>query len=135
MPVRLPPAPLQPKPAAQPGSPEQGLAKQGLAPAAGTDAGNDWTAGQDLLPPAARAAGPDEQAGTGGSRREPAGHLTIGTIEVTVVPPARQARGAGEPRPAAPSPALAPRPAAGLAEAGSARLRDGLRRWYGIAQG
>jgi hypothetical protein len=89
---------------------------------------------RDLLPPVGT-----EHAGPGRSRREPPGRVTIGTIEVTVVPPARPAHGAGIPPQIAPSPAgplTAAHPAAPrFAEAGTARLRDGLRRWYGIAQG
>jgi hypothetical protein len=63
--------------------------------------------------------------------------VSIGTIEVTVIPPA----------PGAPGPGLAEPPLAGLgagpgagggpgegARAGGG-LRAGLRRWHGIAQG
>ena len=59
--------------------------------------------------------------------------MSIGTIEVTVVPPARPGR---ESRPGAQVPRGGPRPASLLAaHGGTSRLRDGLRRWYGIAQG
>jgi hypothetical protein len=52
--------------------------------------------------------------------------VSIGTVEVTVVSPA-------PPTQAAPT---WPRPARQPAEgAGTGRLRDALRRWYGIAQG
>jgi hypothetical protein len=106
---------------------EHGPTVQGPAGAGGTV--------RDLLPPART-----EHAEPGRSRREPPGRVTIGTIEVTVVPPARPAHGAGTPpRIAPPLPAeLLPaghRAAPRFAEAGTARLRDGLRRWYGIAQG
>lgn len=60
--------------------------------------------------------------------------MTIGTIEVTVVPPAQRPAHTPPTPPAPPVPAEEPA-ATGLAEAGTARLRDGLRRWYGIAQG
>ena len=54
--------------------------------------------------------------------------VSIGTIEVTVVPPA-------PPVPERPR-AQAARPGPKLAEGlGTGRLRDGLRRWYGTAQG
>jgi len=106
--------------------PKHGAAEQGPAEAGGTV--------RDLLPP-----GRTEHAEPGRSRREPPGRVTIGTIEVTVVPPARPAHGAGTsprippPLPAEPLPA-GHRAARRFAEAGTARLRDGLRRWYGIAQ-
>jgi hypothetical protein len=89
---------------------------------------------RDLLPPAAGGERRDEQAGAGRPAREAPARVTIGTIEVTVVPPARPARGAAEPARVPPLPPAA-RPASPLAETGSARLRSGLRRWYGIAQG
>jgi hypothetical protein len=126
-PVTLPPASAAPA--------EPGLAPTGAGtPLAGQDAGGGGRAGvvPDLAPPSARVARPDEHAQTGESRREPPGRVTIGTIEVTVVPPTRPARGGGEPRPT--PPAVPPRPASSLTEAGGARLRGGLRRWYGIAQ-
>ncbi len=150
-PVELPPAPatlLEPGRAPVTGVTGPSLAGGTVRPPAsdgpgapgtpeGRDAGGGGQAGvaRDLLPPSAPALRSDEHAGTGGARREPPGRVTIGVIEVTVVPPARPARGAGEPRPAAQVPAVAPRAASWLAEAGAARLRDGLRRWYGIAQG
>jgi hypothetical protein len=89
----------------------------------------------DLLPPAGT-----EPVGPGRSRREPPGRVTIGTIEVTVVPPTRPAHGAGTPPrippplPAEPLP-TGHRAAPRFGEPGTARLRDGLHRWYGIAQG
>ena len=74
----------------------------------------------------------------GGSRRHPGAaagaRVSIGTIEVTVVPPPAPAvRDVATPAQTARS-----RPRAGSALAvrpGSDRLRDGLRRWYGTAQG
>lgn len=90
----------------------------------------------DLMPAPASAsgttgpaspAGPD--AGHGQDRRlgsRPA-QVSIGTIEVTVVPPAapRQPPGRDRPRPVSPLPASPP----------ADRLRDGIRRWHGTAQG
>ncbi len=97
---------------------------------------------RELVPPAGSAPrsiamlGPDP----GGSHRAPnasgRARVSIGTIEVTVVPPARpvppptrsglrrRCRVAG----------LGP-PSLLAASAGAGRLRDGLRRWYGTAQG
>ncbi len=96
---------------------------------------------RDLLPPPAQAPRPTELAGPGpgGSRQQPAGgrasaRVSIGTIEVTVVPPARPAVHASESRAPAQMPRGRSRPASPLT-AGADRLRDGLRRWYGIAQG
>ena len=98
---------------------------------------------RDLLPPLTQAPRPAELAGpgSGGSRQEPPGgpapaRVSIGTIEVTVVPPARPALRASQSRP----PAQMPRGRSGpqsllAATAAGGRLRDGLRRWYGIAQG
>lgn len=104
---------------------KHGSTVQGPAGTAGTV--------RDLLPPAGT-----EHAGPSRSRREPPGRVTIGTIEVTVIPSARPAHGAGTPPQITPPP-TEPLPAAypaapRFAEAGTARLRDGLRRWYGIAQ-
>jgi hypothetical protein len=62
--------------------------------------------------------------------------VSIGTIEVTVVPPAPPAPAVPEIRPQVPVSPRWPRPSSLLAtSAGSDRLRDGLRRWYGTAQG
>jgi hypothetical protein len=98
--------------------------------------GNDMqsrAAIHDLLPVPAPVIGQP-----GGSRRDPGAasgaRVSIGTIEVTVVPPPAPAvRDVPTPAHTAPSrpragSALAPRPA-------SDRLRDSLRRWYGTAQG
>jgi hypothetical protein len=122
-------------PPSAPAGPRLAAARNG-SPLAGRDEGGDGRSGvvPDLVPPPARATGRDEQTRMDESRREAPGRVTIGAIEVTVVPPARPAGGRGEPRPA-PAPAVQPRSAPSPAEAGGARLRDGLRRWYGIAQG
>lgn len=79
-------------------------------------------------------------SGPGRSRRGAPGRVTIGTIEVTVVPPARPAHEAGGRHVASGSRPSVPRaerrsPTSGLAGEHSIPLRDGLRRWYGIAQG
>jgi len=67
--------------------------------------------------------GPSQKPGTAALPE-----VSIGTIEVTVVPPA-------PPPPGFPQ-VQAMRPAPKLAEGtGTGRLREGLRRWYGTAQG
>jgi hypothetical protein len=97
---------------------------------------------RELLPPPAPAARATEQPGLrpGGPPHDKGAaegaRLSIGTIEVTVLPP---------PQPAPPSsdvpphvPALPGRSRSGTifaASPGSDRLRAGLRRWYGTAQG
>jgi hypothetical protein len=128
-PVTLPSAPAA---LAQPSLPPESAG----TPRAGREAvdGRQADVGPDLMPLPARVARPDEHARTGKSRRERPARVTIGTIEVTVVPAARPARGGTEPR-LAPPQGVPPRSASGLTGAGGARLRDGLRRWYGIAQG
>jgi hypothetical protein len=93
---------------------------------------------RDLVPPADGGERHGEQAGatrSGRSAGKTPARVTIGTIEVTVVPPARPAHGASEPARVPPLPPAVKRPASVLGETGSARLRNGLRRWYGIAQG
>ena len=97
---------------------------------------------RDLMPPPASRTGPAAMPGTepGEPYREPRApgrpYLSIGTIEVTVVPLAPPAAAGRE---AQPSPPVTPgwsRPPSLLASsAGRDRLRDGLRRWYGTAQG
>lgn len=92
---------------------------------------------RDLLPPSAGAGRSGEQTGTGRpATQAPAPpRVTIGTIEVTVVPSARFAHGTPGPAPAPPAGAP-PQPATPLAEEDTAwPPPDGLRRWYGIAQG
>jgi hypothetical protein len=143
------PRPAGPVPAASPPWPPDGLRPPGgavrparaaplrEAPAADGRAGIP-------VPPAAR------EAGVTGRSTEPAARdllppvpesrpdaapqprVSIGAIEVTVVPPS----------PAAATPATQPgaqapagRPPSLLTSAGAGRLRDGLRRWYGTAQG
>ena len=96
----------------------------------------------DLVPPPASAPRPIEMPGPepGASRHEPrvsgTARVSIGTIEVTVVPPARPAPPASEIQPPAQVTPGGSRPPSLLAAgAGADRLRDGLRRWYGTAQG
>jgi hypothetical protein len=98
-----------------------------------SDPGQRSAAVRDLMPPAPTA----EPPGPGGSARGSAApaRVTIGTIEVTVVPPARPPQSATEPARVPPLPPARRHSASPPAEAGSARLRGGLRRWYGIAQG
>ena len=59
--------------------------------------------------------------------------VSIGTIEVTVVPPAPAVREIRPPVPVTRGWSRPPSPFA--ASAGADRLRNGLRRWYGTAQG
>ena len=62
--------------------------------------------------------------------------VSIGTIDVTVLPPAPPAPPAPGIRPPAQAARGWTRPPSLLAAtAGAGRLRDGLRRWYGTAQG
>jgi hypothetical protein len=97
----------------------------------------------DLLPPpvaAPRLNGVVEPAPFGSYHQQADGpgpaRVSIGTIEVTVVPPARPPVPASVSRPPAPGPRGRSRPPSLLATTASdSRLRDGLRRWYGIAQG
>jgi hypothetical protein len=63
-------------------------------------------------------------------------HMSIGTIEVTVVSPAPSAPAAREAHPPPPVTRGWLRPPSLLtSSAGRDTLRDGLRRWYGTAQG
>jgi len=94
---------------------------------------------RELLPVTAPAV---EQPGgrAGGSRQDagaaPRARVSIGTIEVTVVPPAAPTPAAGTVRtPAQTAPSRSRAGSALALSPGSDRLRDGLRRWYGIAQG
>jgi hypothetical protein len=96
---------------------------------------------RDLMPPPA-AVPRSAAAGT-----EPAGRLrdprpsgqarvSIGTIEVTVVPAAPPTPEIGRNQPSAPAAPGRSRPASPLAAGMTAgRLEQGLRRWHGIAQG
>jgi hypothetical protein len=88
---------------------------------------------RDLLPPPVSGPRP------GGSSQRPRdtrpSQVSIGTIEVTVVPPTAPAAGL-ETRPPSRAARDRSRPASLLAaNAGTDRLRDGVRRWYGTAQG
>jgi len=109
-----------------------------LGPARAAVAGHLQPASHPALAPR-----PDELAGPDrfGSRQRPPGgpgsaRVSIGTIEVTVLPPARPTLHPGESRSPAPVPRGRSRPPSLFGTtAGATRLRDGLRRWYGIAQG
>ncbi len=107
--------------------------------AAGPDRPGGPTAVRELAPPPGSVPRPIALPGPdpGRSHRAPnasgRARVSIGTIEVTVVPPARPAQ---EIRPPAPVPRGSSGPSSLLAAtAGAGRLRDGLRRWYGTAQG
>jgi hypothetical protein len=66
----------------------------------------------------------------------PRPRVSIGTIEVTVVPPAPPAPAVREIQPPAPvTRGWSRSPSAFAASAGADRLRYGFRRWYGTAQG
>jgi len=97
---------------------------------------------RELMPPPASRAGPATMPGPepGEPYREPRApgrpYLSIGTIEVTVVPPAPPAAAGREAQPPPPVTPGWSRPPSLLASgAGRDSLRDGLRRWYGTAQG
>ena len=111
---------------------------------------HDKLPSRELLPPQELAGHPDPAVpsgpglggpgpggpGPGGAGSDAQGtrapRVSIGAIEVTVVPPARPERI----QPAPPPPRRLPRPASLLTgNAGADRLRDGLRRWHGTAQG
>jgi hypothetical protein len=142
-PVELPelaPVAATPTQAGQPASPPG----PGTPPAAGRgvnaaygrarDRGKRSGAVGDLLPPDAGGERPGPAGAARGSAAPP--RVTIGTIEVTVVPPAPPPFGPAGPAQVAPEPLTTRPPAASpLAEDRSARLRGGLRRWYGIAHG
>lgn len=131
-----PPGQLNGPPASWPGQARAATADGDQGPSAAAAA----TGKVPALPPPALAPRPDEPTGPGpfGPRQQLPGapgpdRVSIGTIEVTVVPPARPGTGS---RPGARAPRIRPRPASLLAaDGGTSRLRDGLRRWYGIAQG
>jgi hypothetical protein len=97
---------------------------------------------RDLMPPPSSRTRPAAMSGTEPAEpyREPPvprrPHVSIGTIEVTVVPPAPPAPAVREAQPPPPVTHGWSRPPSLLASSvGSDRLRDGLRRWYGTAQG
>jgi hypothetical protein len=89
---------------------------------------------RDLAPQPASDPPPIAISGTGpGEPRVPRRpRVSIGTIEVTVVPPAPAAPEIRLPAPVTPGRSRPPSPFA--ASAGADRLRHGLRRWYGTAQ-
>jgi hypothetical protein len=148
-------------PAAGPGAPRSWADPVWNAPAPlplppGTSGGTDHARDQDVaaatpsIRPAAaedsrssREPGRDPGDGRSLARSGPArARVSIGTIEVTVLPqPADTAAPAAGQRPARPVPAatpgnVRPRPPSLLASGpGAERLRDGLRRWHGTAQG
>jgi hypothetical protein len=98
---------------------------------------------RDLLPPLTAAQVPAASLGAepGERRREPRvppPRVSIGTIEVTVVPPppAPVAPAVGTSGPAAQAmPSWSGPVAPPTTAAGPDRLRDGVRRWFGTAQG
>jgi hypothetical protein len=97
---------------------------------AGTRPGSAASPTLDLIPPAA----PSRDASQVGQRnarqdlpRAEPERVSIGTIEVTVVAPAKPRAVSSRPAP------RWQRPPSRLA--GTDRLKDGRRRWYGIAQG
>jgi hypothetical protein len=99
------------------------------------------TAAPDLLPPSAIVPRSATAAGTGpdGRLQDPRAsgqpRVSIGTIEVTVVPAAPPAPEIGRNRPPAPAAPGRSRPASQPAAGLAAGWAQGLRRWYGIAQG
>jgi hypothetical protein len=142
--------PLPHPPAAQPVQRPRAAALQ--APSAGTG-GEPVTAATegpehvptpamlgDLFPSADRAHYPtgNQEPGPNGPNPRPRTigqpHVSIGTIEVTVLPapPAATAPHPPVPQPSAPPTGQWERPTSGL---DGIELRAGLRRWYGIAQG
>jgi hypothetical protein len=97
---------------------------------------------REFVPPAASAppssARPDPEPDDTRQKPRVPGRprVSIGTIEVTVVPPAPPTPPAPEVRPPAPVvPGWSRPPSLLAASAGAGRLRDGIRRWYGTAQG
>jgi hypothetical protein len=128
--------------AARAGGPEPGL---GPAPplesSLRTDAGSlpaatrlpaaakhaDLTGDAGLLRPPGAA-----PAAAAGERTGPAAGVSIGTIEVTVVP---RAPAPAQPPPRRPVPGGHTRQAAPRQATDAGRLQAGLRRWYGTAQG
>jgi hypothetical protein len=115
-----------------------GTASVARATGAGPDRPAEPVAVRNLIPPTADlrpAAMPGSEPGE--PRPEPRGagrpQVSIGTIEVTVIPPAPATPQVPFPAPVSRS---RPRPPSGAAaRAGADRLRDGLRRWYGTVQG
>jgi hypothetical protein len=108
------------------------------------DPDRSWTpaAVRELVPPTASAppssARPDPEPGDALQKPRVPGRrpqVSIGTIDVTVVPPAPPAPAAAEIRPPVQAAPTWSRPPSLLAaDPGASRMRDGLRRWYGTAQ-
>jgi hypothetical protein len=136
MPVELP-KPYGPAAGVQADPPGDHTARPGIEHARAGDAPSR-AAIRELLPGTTPAI---EQPGgrAGGSQdggAAPRARVSIGTIEVTVVPPAAPTPAVGAVRPPAQTAPSRSRAGSALAlSPGSDRLRDGLRRWYGIAQG
>ncbi len=110
--------------------------------AAGRERSGGTTAVRDLIPPPASAPrsiamlGPEPGELHQKPRVSGRPRVSIGTIEVTVLPPAPPPPLTHEIRPPAQVARGWTRPPSLLAaSAGADRLRDGLRRWYGTAQG
>jgi hypothetical protein len=111
------------------------------APAARLDRFQGPAAAPDLMPPPAAVplpatpgAGPANRLRESRPSAQP--RVSIGTIEVTVVPTAPPARETGPKQLPAAAAAGRPRPAGPIAAGMTAgRLQQGLRRWHGIAQG
>ncbi len=100
----------------------------------------ETSAVHDLLPSPSPANEAIEQSGSGpGGSGRPGGaawpQVSIGTIEVTVVPPTRPEPAAGVQPPARAAGSRSRDGSGAAAGAGSDRIRSGLRRWYGTAQG
>jgi hypothetical protein len=108
---------------------------------AGQERSGEHAVVRDLVPPSGPACRPIAVPGPEpGVPHQPRAarppRVSIGTIDVTVLPPAPPA----PPAPGIRPPAQAARgwtrsPSLLAATAGADRLRDGLRRWYGTAQG
>ena len=121
----------------------------GLVPPAASAGLVPPTASTGLVPPTASAGLPAASASPSSALADPEAddprqrsrvpgrpRVSIGTIEVTVVPPDPPAPPASEIRPPAQVVPGWSRPASLLAaDAAAGWMRDGLRRWYGTAQG
>lgn len=142
MPVELPPRvdPAGAVPADAVGSPGVipgvSLARDSVA-----DPPSRTSAIRDLMPPPAPASPATAQSGNAKGGHRNAGGLSrasvsIGTLEITVLPPPAPAPASGDvPIPAQPAPSQAVVGSALAVGTASDRLRDGMRRWYGTAQG
>ena len=114
----------------------------GAEAAAGQDRRREPAPVLDLTPTSTSRTPPAQEFGAerGEPYREPGAperaRVSIGTIEVTVVPPAPPVPAAREAQPPALVTSGWVRPPSLLASSvGRDRLRDGFRRWYGTAQG